>query len=395
VEPHSAQPAVSAPADVGRPTRWSRLPRAARLGSYLVGTRLWVWLWLCAGSYFPKPFPSYWKGHDGALQWFNLPCRALDVFGRWDTEFYTGIARNGYPRPGADGGWVFNAAYFPLFPSLMRGLSTLLGGLDVYLCGVLIAQGMLGLAVVYMDKLARLDHPEEQAETRVLFLLVYCGSHFFSCVYPESTALFLCVFALYCARTGKAWISGMACALAAVTRSSGILLVLPVLYELWQRPDGKRWPSRRVWVLGLVPLTVGMMMALHFELYGDPLYFVHVQAGWGRKPTLPLLSLFQPTGLTVDFHLFAIATVALVGVGLWRRRERTSHLILATANVALPLSTGILNGIYRYMGSNFPLFFLLGDELADKPRARRLYVGIGLLTLALFSFKWGQGYQPN
>jgi hypothetical protein len=31
----------------------------------------------------------------------------------------------------------------------------------------------------------------------------------------------------------------------------------------------------------------------------------------------------------------------------------------------------------------------------DRPRWRRLYVVAGLAVLALFSFKWGQGYQPN
>jgi hypothetical protein len=87
--------------------------------------------------------------------------------------------------------------------------------------------------------------------------------------------------------------------------------------------------------------------------------------------------------------------VALVAWGIWRRRERPSHLVLAAANLSLPLSTGILNGIYRYMGSNFPLFFLMAGAVKDKPLWRRLYLYGGLAVLALFSFKWGQGYQPN
>ena len=59
--------------------------------------------------------------------------------------------------------------------------------------------------------LARLDEGEPHADLAMACLLAYPGSHFLSCVYPESTALFLAVFALYCARAGLAAPASLAC----------------------------------------------------------------------------------------------------------------------------------------------------------------------------------------
>ena len=370
-----------------------RLPFWARIALLVAGSRLWAWLFLVAGTYFPKPADWFWHGQTGSLFWRQVPVRLLDVWGRWDTDFYVEIATGGYVGPNPDGSWVYVAAYFPLLPSLMRGVSELLGGLDVYYAGILVANVLLVLAVVYLVKLARLDHSERTVEIIVACLMAYPGSHFLSCVYPESAALFLGVFAVYCARRRLDVAAGLACALAAVTRSSGGLVCIAVLYELCRREDGRLRPSWRAWVLLLPLLTVVPYLALHWQLYGDPLYFVHVQAGWTRKPAFFLSSLLA-SQQSLDYHLFALGALALVVWGV-RRRERAGYLGLAGAAVLLPLSTGILNGIHRYLASNFPLFFILGGGLASRPRWRWAYLIAGGLVLALYSFKWGQGYQPN
>src|SRR5689334_2831616 len=186
------------------------LSSSARIALYAIGSRLWVWAFLLAGSYFPKPSDEYWIGQAGNLRWRNVPVRLLDVFGRWDSSFYVEIATQGYSGPNPDGSWVYVAAYFPLLPSLMRGVSVLLGGLNVFYAGILVANTMLALAVVYMVKLARLDHPSRTAEVIVACLMAYPGAHFLSCVYPDSTALFLGTFAVYCARKRLNVVAGLA-----------------------------------------------------------------------------------------------------------------------------------------------------------------------------------------
>jgi len=56
----------------------------------------------------------------------------VDMWSRWDGSWFVGIARDGYVEP------EDSAAFFPLYPMLVRGLGTLLG--DHYvLAGVLVS----------------------------------------------------------------------------------------------------------------------------------------------------------------------------------------------------------------------------------------------------------------
>jgi len=365
-----------------------------KVALWIAGTRLLAEVAMVLGTYWHRKEPGYWPAQEGSLFYRQVPIRALDVWGRWDTDFYLDIARNAYPPLESDPGWIYNAAYFPLFPCLMRGASELLGGAGVFYVGIFLANAMLVLGVVYLRKLVRLDEGGDGlADLVTACLLAYPGSHFFSCVYPESTALFLGVFALYCARTGLAAPAGLACGLAAITRSSGALVALPVLLELCRGEDGRLRPRWRVLWLICPAVTLGLLMLLDLQLYRDPIYFVHVQAGWGRRPSFPLEPLFT-FRLSLDYHLFAVGSAALVVWGLVRR-QRPSYLLLSGPAVLLPLSTGMLRGIHRYMGSNFPLFIFLAKLLRERRRWRYAYLGAGLAALALFSFKWGQGFHPN
>lgn len=369
---------------------WKDLPRWARLTVMAVASRLLALAAMVAGTYFPRPDDDlHWIGNDGHFFWDQLPVRVLDVWGRWDTMYYWSIARFGYPGP--NGGWVYHAAYYPLFPSMMRGLSVLTG-LEPYLAGVVLAFTLYGLAFHYFDRLVQLDGSPEFAERVMLVLVAYPGTHFLTCVYPESTALFLGVFGVYNARLGRTWVAALTCLLAGVVRATGVFVCIAIGLELLRDADTWRLrPRALVAALGLVSL--GGWAALNGQLYGDPLYFMHVQQGWGRHPSFPLAPFFS-LELSLDHHLIALTALALMVFG-WRRRERFSVRVLATLNTLLPLSTGMLRGVHRYMGTNFPLYVFGARFFEGRERWLKLYVVGGLGLMALFAFKWGQGYHPN
>lgn len=367
-------------------------PVWARVGLWLLATRLLAELAMVAGTFWPAPGGG-WVGHEGSLFYRQVPSRWLDVWGRWDTSFYLDIAAKGYPPPVGDA-WVYHAAYYPMLPAMMRGLSELLGGASLFYCGLFLANAFLVLGLVYLYRLVRLDDSQEFAEQVLLVVLAYPGSHFLSVVYPDSLMFFLGVFALYTARTRRFLVTGLALALAALTRSSGVLLALPVLAELLRGPDGKwRFTPWVLLVLLFIPLVVGPYLLLQQQLYDDPLYFMHVQAGWGRHPSFPLEPLFR-FDLTPDYHLFTLVAVALTVYGL-RRRERLSYWASSAAALLLPLSTGMLRGIHRYLASNFPLYIFGARWLEGRPRARLAYRVIGLAVMALFAFQWGKNRHPN
>jgi hypothetical protein len=374
-------------------TRFAVLKRVPvrRLALLFVLGRLVAFGCMYAGVSWPAPHLRSGSFDASSQRYFlQTPTIALDVFNRWDSQFYNSLATEGYPPAQVDSGWVYHAAYYPMFPVLMRGLSELTR-LPTFLTGMLLSQLAWLLGVAYFWRLVRLDASERFAEQATACLLAYPGSHFLGTVYPDALALFLGVFATYCARHRLAFVASAALAFASVTRSAGPLLVFPVAFSLWHSV-GSRWSFRLLWLL-LPAVPVTLWLVLNHSLYGDPLYFMHVQAGWGRHAANPVLALFQVRD-TVDYNLFAVASLGIVIYGVARRNALGEKLFSFSA-VLLPLLTGILRGVHRYTASNFPLFIYNAQLLEGHPRLYRCALVGGFLLMGLYAFQWGKGQLPN
>lgn len=370
--------------------------RVAWLLGWWAGTRALAWAAMVAGTFAARPLERYpfWMGQtEGGLWWQHVPNRVFDVWGRWDSIYYLEIARVGYPTALPDGGWVFHGAFFPLFPALVRGASELFFQAPHFYVGLWLANASLLLAAVYLERLVRLDGSEAHARWAVVALFSYPGSHFLSAVYPESTALLLGVLALYLARTARPWAAFLAAALAVVARPTGFLVTLAVLAELWLQ---RKEPGARKSALAGAVLPLGaalLFLGLHQQTWGDPLYFLHVQAAWGRSTTLPLTPLFD-LSLTLDHQLFwGLGLLALV-LGV-RQRARPSSLWYAGALLVFPLFFGSLRSVHRFLAGDFPLYGFAARALLERRRlALALLVG-SLAVLCVFSYRWGAGAWPN
>ncbi|HEV3092999.1 MAG TPA: hypothetical protein VGY30_00635, partial [Solirubrobacteraceae bacterium] len=162
--------------------------------------------------------------------------------------------------------------------------------------------------------LARLD-AREVARLVVLLTAFAPMAFFFSAVYSESLYLALSVGVFLCARRGRWGLAATCAALAGATRSTGVVLALPLALLYLYGPREDRPPEReratalgtgqgtRVAVKGaavlarlrprygmradslyilLVPVGLGLYMA-HLALAGgDALAPFHAQAVWGR-----------------------------------------------------------------------------------------------------------------
>jgi mannosyltransferase PIG-V len=211
---------------------------------------------------------------------------------RWDSVWYLSIAQDGYGHADGD---VAKAAFYPLYPLLTKVAgwivqSALIGGLLVSLAC------FLG-ALVLLRRLAEIELGERDAHGTVLLVAFFPTAFFFSAVYAESLFLLLSVATLLAARQGRwAW-AGALGALAAMTRNSGVVLLLPaLLLFLWgpraDRPDPLAavhawWRPRhpltpQVLWLGLIPLgLVAYMTYIGIQL-GDPLAPFAAQELWAR-----------------------------------------------------------------------------------------------------------------
>ena len=152
---------------------------------------------------------------------------------RWDSAWYLVIAHYGY-RPDLDSYTAPRDAFFPLYPLGLRVLSDL--GLQAVLVGVLFSLAALALALYGIHRLTELElgrsgRPGSGDVARLAVLLTALApmAFYFSAVYSESLYLALSVGLFWFARQGRwAWV-GVLGALAAATRSTGIVLALPAL----------------------------------------------------------------------------------------------------------------------------------------------------------------------
>lgn len=147
---------------------------------------------------------------------------------RYDVIWYVGIAQFGYGhRPG-------DTAFHPLYPLLIGVLGRFLGGAYL-LAAWLIAQVCCVALLAMLYRLATLDDDDATAQRTTLFLIGSPLGFSFLLPYTESLLLLSIVAALYAGRTGRWWIAGAAGGAAALTKQPGVVVLLPLLWELWRQ----------------------------------------------------------------------------------------------------------------------------------------------------------------
>ncbi len=307
-----------------------------------------------------------------------LPKSGWELFSHWDGIWYTRIANLGYY---ADDGPNYSVAFYPLFPLLMRGLTTL--GMQVEVAGVLInSLAFLGaLAVVYFWVEERYDAGAAKWTTAVL---AWCPfSVFCTVIYTEGLFLFLTASALRAFERGEYIWAAFWGALTTATRGPGLALIPTFLLTAWRE---KRPP---------LAYAAGFCSAIgffSFILYcainlGDPLAFIHIQKHWP-----------QPTWWEIFKDLFSFSLSGATKVGmvfgggylLWYLRKRLSITIICFGfcSLALLVTAGALHSVERYAYGIVSLSIGLGLLLADSPRWGYGLMGLFGIFLLRFSVKF-------
>ncbi|MBX6395547.1 MAG: hypothetical protein IRY98_07470, partial [Alicyclobacillaceae bacterium] len=177
-----------------------------------------------------------------------LKFAVIQNFTRWDSLWYIGIAAHGYRRT--------SAAFFPLFPFLIQQVHQWTG-FSYQSSGWIIANVSFFLALWMLARLFLLDQNQSAAWRALLLLVLFPTAFFFSCAYTEPLFLFWTAGSLYFARTRKFWLSGIFGFFASLTRNTGVVLVLPFLYEYFRARDF-RWTRIREDVLAVLMIPGGL-----------------------------------------------------------------------------------------------------------------------------------------
>jgi Gpi18-like mannosyltransferase len=153
----------------------------------------------------------------------------------------------------------------------------------------LIISNLAGLGIfVILYRLVSEDFNAEQAERTVLYLALFPTAFYLASGYNESLFIFLVVLNFYQLRHGHWWWAGLFGFLASLTRSTGMLLVIPFYYEYLRQGQFQLKALRWNALAGaLIPGGVVLFAIWCYTQYHDPLAFLHAEATWGRHLTFP------------------------------------------------------------------------------------------------------------
>jgi hypothetical protein len=284
---------------------------------------------------------------------------------RFDALWFLRVATVGYID--GDG----SAAFFPLYPLLIRIISPLVGGHPLAAALLISHAAFLGALVVFY-LLTESEYDEATARRAVLYLALFPSAFFFLAPYSESLFLLIAVSSLAAARRGRWALAGVAGALASATRSVGVLLPLPLAVEAIQR-----WRERRENPIG--PLLWSAVAVLGTALYllfwwrksGDWLAPLHQQATWQREARLPWETIASGTREAFrwpgvypgGYHLldWIVVVPALVAAVWVTVRTRLIYSVYTWASLLAPL-TLVFPGrpfmsLPRFLLTIFPLFW--------------------------------------
>jgi Mannosyltransferase (PIG-V) len=343
-------------------------------------------------GWFSRYFQSWHRAPSDAAArgWLSHPARMLDMWARWDSGWYLAIARQGYVAGPING--ENRIAFYPAYPTLVGSLERLLPrawqGTGALLgIGVMLSNLSALAAAALLYRHARDLEDEASAGRAVLYLLVFPTAFFLSCFYTESLFLLFAIGSFHAARCDRWRWAGVLGGLAALTRSTGVLL-LPALgwMALESAQAGEKGWARYAWLL-LIPCAFGGYAVYGWSLTGDPLAVLHVQTYWLRSLSPPWATLFHPRlnnvyVTPVDGALTLLAVI-LGLVMLWRLPSRSYgiYTLLCVASFAF---TGTLNSAARYVLCAFPIFFLLARAGRNQAFDRAyVIVGVALQTLLL------------
>ncbi len=325
---------------------------------------------------------------------FPPPDSVISLFNKWDSGWYLNIAENGYFYiPGKES----SIGFFPLYPLLIRIFSWIF--LSPELTGFIISNTALLLASIYLFKLINLDYGPDTAIKTVFFMLVSPVSFFFSIIYSEGLFVFLAITAMYYARQKKWMVAGILGFFLSLTRIPGVLIFIPLILEYLDLDFKSFKPKSKIkgdiFYLALVPAGLFLFLFYGYAAFGDALVYFHSKSAWHLQ-----LGSFSSTFKSVKYYssfyndIFIgalVLAIFLIG-NLYFLKARASYIIYSACFLILCLSTGVLEGLPRYVGTIFPLYLGMALLAAKSKAWDYCWTTVSISFLMLFVILFANAY---
>jgi hypothetical protein len=298
---------------------------------------------------------------------------AVTALQRQDAQWFLRLATSGYSHTDN------SAAFFPAFPLAIRIVNAV-PGIGALGAGLLVANACAFGALLLLHALTRFELGDAAARRASLFLIA-------------SVACFW-----YARRDRWVWAAATG-ALAAATRSIGIVLILALWVEVIsqyrrdQRPMLPRFVAAAAVAIG--PALYAGWWWLRARDFFAPL---DAQRAWrpdgAQQPIATIVSAVQFAWRYQSWWLLdlTVVTLAVIGIVLAVRRIALTYTVYAAASVLLPLllplSSRPLLSMPRFMAVVFPVSWgwALAAERRRPPETATLVAFTGGFALLAFLF---------
>ena len=272
-------------------------------------------------------------GPPATLGWHN----AIDATERQDAVWYLRLADEGWSPNDA------SAAFFPLYPLTVRAVAWVTPGDDLLAALLVSNLAFLG-ALLALFALTAEAFGDRVARRAIVVAAIFPTAFFFLAPYTESLFLLLSVLAFREARHDRWGRVAVFGALAALTRSVGILLIPALLLDAigLGRAGGPRALGARLAGAAAIALGPLSWFAWWGVAHGNWLAPLDAQADWGRELQLPWVSLGHAVEFAWTYQSYWLLDLLLVslavgGLAIALPALRPSEAVYGALSLLLPL----------------------------------------------------------
>lgn len=332
--------------------------------------------------------------------------RSLQFWTCADSIHYLDIARDWYL---SEGEWdrLVQLVFLPGYPVAVRFMALVVGD---YLYAALLASALaFAGAGCVLYCLLRLDFGRAGALRGLKYVCIMPGAFFFIAPMSDGLFLLLSLACIYLTRRRKWALSCLLGALSSFTRSLGLALFVPVLFEML-RERARSGPltarrAARFSLLLLIPSGFGCYCLINCLVAGNPFKYMEYQSvHWNQNLGL----FFSTAAYQSDYALSSFSRDIHVFLGLWLpnllcsfcalgviipcvKRLRASYTAYFIAYYIVAIGATWLLSAPRYLASLFPvtaaLVCLSENRRCDMVFTPALAVSWALY-LAAFVLRW-------
>ncbi|MBI2645376.1 hypothetical protein HYW94_04365 [Candidatus Uhrbacteria bacterium] len=349
------------------------------------------------------------KSYEGLEQKYDFLAHGQfpqNYWQRFDANWYLTVVEKGYFF---QEGKRSNIVFFPLYPLIVKFASFFTGG-NGAIAGICVSTIFALFSCWLLFLFAKKEYGEQTAWRSIFFFLAFPVSFFLISIYTESLFIFLSLAAFHCARSRRWLLATLCVALLTATRVTG-LAIIPALALEYATQHGyslRALFSKKTLLFLLMPLGFFLFLGYQWMIFGDPLLFLNGQGAWQRNASFfpaSIASKFQeyiqefslvadpnnPMPLAtrwIDVTFFILFIAGIIFT--WFKTSKPLALFSAGL-LAIPLLSGSLLSMARYMFVAFPLFIAAGKTF-QRPQTLFVTLFLSTLFLSLFSLMFIQFY---